>query len=669
MDYNKIIEETVNDFQHPCDAEIQPGFYRRVKWEKYNPNLEQKGPANKEEWETEIIPITKRVYTKNPFNLKSEVIPDTSETPCSGLWSTKIGFCFASRAALEAYVTSIGSELLSDNTWYGADLSKKDLFKTQKEYLMYSLENTGGVWRSTGQHIIDKRLCMRFSSETQSITEIDYNNVRNQRSAYMKHYEDKPCAYTGIELKSDPDTSIPKEPTAIETLVDLLPVAYTAICVPASFGFPYTSIHKSIVQSWNKLRDFKFKWELPGMSNGSGGMSTVYDKLSIAMEELGNAAQAYSQYAIQLAWAEFIKVIETALNIVGAGIDLLKKFLPSITIMGVKIDIIELCTSPDGVQKLKEQLPNTQECIDAIYKTINSKYEYAKEYIKMTARDIIDAITELYDWAWAQLQYAGVALCKLLGDLAEIWAMPPTIPNPIWLAIRAVKAIFSQIPPLDLILSGNFPGFTASDIYQFCMDYVNAEREKIYQKVKEVEQQITELKEQSVQLAQELKQKTIYYSQYLAGMWERVTEEGKQAYEFAINSLKADTEENKKLIAEKDKIKKAFLDSVADVYKMALEQLKKFPLFSTINTLLGYLGVSLDDIMLTVENIRTGLTSTYENFVDGCKSLKETCKAIYNQICILAMAKVTQWVNKLLYIIGLVINFPEMSFCAPLVKY
>lgn len=683
MNYNEIVDDILADYQHPCDAEVPQGSYRRVMWEKYNTTLAQKGPAVQEEWDTEIILITKRVYDKNPFGLKSEPLPvvmlsDPEGNPvhpkdkCTGVWSDKIGHCFASQTELENYVRSIGSTLLPGNNWYGADLSKQSLFKHARELELYRLENTGAIWTEQGPKV-DRRTCMRYSNDTKAVTLIDFNNVQNGRSAYLKHYDDhsKPCTYVGMKINTNPDLSIPGVPVAPSVSVDPLPTIYQAICIPAMFGFPYTNIAKSMIDSWNKTKfDYKISFDLPGLTKGVGDrIATVYDNLSISMQELGNAVLASSQLALQLAFAKFKEIISTALNIVGGGWDMLKRFLPSVSILGVNVDILELCTDPNGVQKLKEQLPDTDECINSIYKVIGSAYDYSIEFIRVRARDIVDAITDLYDWAWANLQYAGVALCKLLGELAQIWSIPPEVPNPVWLAIRAVRELFKQIPPLDLIMSGNFPGFTASELYDFCMKRINEERERVLALVDSIKQRITDTYESMVELKKELAEKIRYYHQYLKGMWERVTEETTRLKEKEISDLESDIQNQATRIKDMTLERFNLLDSINNVYEMGLNFLKQMPIVQTINDLLGLAGVGIDDLMNVIQNVETGLSTLYENFVEGCRNLKDTCKTIYNQVCTLALSKVTQWVNKLLSILSLVLEYPMMSICAPLLAY
>lgn len=61
MDYETIIDGIMQNFQHPCDAEIPAGYYRRVIWQGHTENY----PAVGVEWATEIIPIGTHLYTSS----------------------------------------------------------------------------------------------------------------------------------------------------------------------------------------------------------------------------------------------------------------------------------------------------------------------------------------------------------------------------------------------------------------------------------------------------------------------------------------------------------------------------------------------------------------------------------------------------------------------------
>lgn len=691
MNYNEIVDGLVNNFVNPCDAQVGLGQYRRVKWELYNPNGLQKNPANQEEWTTEIIARETHVFTRNLLGQKSQEFVEpppstgndgTTVTP-TGLWSTKLGIYFTNQQALTDYVASIGATLLDGNNWYGADLSKKALFKTSFEENMYLIENCGGIWTQSGPQI-DPRTMLNVDSNYN--LSINYNGTTDHRIAYMKYYEDKPCAFTGIVLNTNVDLGIPGTPVAEPSIIGELPeeivtarsmgaaVALTG-CIPFSAKFPYNGLTNAILEAWNTSRhSFKLYWDmLPGMPKNSEGIyATAYNHLSVAMEELGNSAIAMCQYVQQMAWKAFQQVISTALNIVGAGWDLLKSFLPKITIMGVSIDIEELCTSDDAVGYLRTQFAaiggKVEDQIKAIYAAMGSAYDYAVERVKMTARDLVDALTDFYDWCWSMLLQAGVALCKLLADIAQIWSMPPIVPNPIWSVITAVKEMLRQIKPLDMIMDGTFPGFTAADVYQMVMTQVNIMIDAAYAKIEEYKKQALDIYNQIKAQAQAYQKQVVEFKQYLSGMAEKVTDTITAAKEAALAESKALLDQlNSKYQQIKDLISGERM-SVSDVLQLALNEFKKLPIVAQMEQLLSLLGASLDDMMKVYTNAVTKAKSLYHEFTDGARAIKDLIKSMYNQICTLALSKVTQWINKLLSVLSLEIIFPPISICVPYLR-
>lgn len=687
MNYNEIADELVNNFVNPCDAQVGPGEYRRVKWELYNPTGEKRNPANKEEWLTEIIPREKHVFTRNLLGQRSQAFVETppveGEVVPTGIFVDKLGIYFTSQQAIQDYVSSIGGTLLANNDWYGADLSKKDLFKTSFEENMYLIENCGGIWTQSGPKI-DNRTMLNVDSNYN--LSINYNGVSDHRIAYMKYYEDKPCTFTGIILNTNVDLGIPGVPVAEPSSIGELPaetntnrsvgasVALTG-CIPFSAKFPYNGLTNAILESWNTSRhSFKLYWDmLPGMPKKSDGIyATAYQHLSVAMEELGNGAIAMCQYVQQMAWSAFQEVISTALNIVGAGWELLKSFLPKITILGVSIDIEELCTSGDAVGYLRDKFSelgvSVENQIKAIYAAMGSAYDYAVERVKMTARDLVDAITDFYDWCWSMLLQAGVALCKLLADIAQIWSMPPIVPNPIWSVITAVKEMMKQVKPLDMIMSGNFPGFTAADVYQLVMTEVDKLIDAAYAKIQEYKNQALAVWNEVKAQTQAYRKQLIEYKQYLSGMAEKVTDTITAAKEAALAESKALLDElNNRYKQLKDLISGERM-SVSDVLSLALNEFKKLPIVAQMEELLSMLGASLDDMMTVYTNAVTNAKSLYHEFTDGSRSIKDLIKSLYNQISTLALSKVTQWINKLLSVLSLEIIFPPISICVPYLK-
>ena len=226
-----------------------------------------------------------------------------------------------------------------------------------------------------------------------------------------------------------------------------------------------------------------------------------------------------------------------------------------------------------------------------------------------------------------------------------------------------------QIKPLDVILSGNFPGFTAADLYDQCMAFIKEKRDQVFAQVELIEQQLREKYKEQLELIQEYKEKFRRFEQYKNGMWEYIKEETTEYYEQQLAELQAKIDKIKIVIDALNVSKEDLLKSCEDVFKMGMEQLKKLPIIAQVNEFLGMVGVGIDNIVDVVKNVTTGNSSLYKDFVDGCRALKDACKTIFNQIATLALSKVTQWVNKLLAIIGLIIQFPEVSFCVPQIEY
>lgn len=691
MNYNEIIDDIVNNFEHPCDKEVPQGYYRRVKWELYNPNKEQKQPANREEWDTEIIQIGTRLYKQNPFGLKSDPVPDppdaegnTNQSKCTGLYSPKIGYCFSSQTELQNYVNSIGSELLPNNDWYGADLSKSNLFKTQYEKSIYEIENAGGTWGINGNRI-DKRTMMMISNDNK-IVKINFNGLGNNRNAYLRHYEDKPCTYVGIRLNTNPDLSIPPVPPVEPISIDGLPpeiysrralglMNRSAIgCIPVTAGYPYSDIGSAIVNAWGETRHtFKLYVDsLPSMTQKAEGYAaTMYDHLSVSMEELGKIGLAIAQYTTQQAFMVFKSIISQAMNIVGGGWDMFKRFLPSISLMGISIDIEDIFTAPDGFQKLKDMLSgfSAESIIESINSIIGTSYDYAVEYVKMYSRDLTDAISDLYDYFINMILNGCVAMANLLGRLAEIWAIPPELPNPVHTAIVAVNQLFKRIEPLSLILGGGFPNFTAQDIYQQVQDYVKSIIDNVRTQIDNALEQINDIYQRIKDSKQEVSKKKKEMKQYLSGMREYIEDTTTEKYNNAVEQAEQVEEDLKNQYETINSTITNLKDSINDVLPIAIEKFKSLPIVDTVSKLLTLLGMGIDSFIETITNTTLDVETVYKNFVDATRTFKDMCVRIYNQVSTIALSKVTQWVNKLLQILGLNITFPEISLCIPYLKY
>lgn len=683
MDYESIINGIMENYQHPCDAEIPAGYYRRIVWQGHTENY----PAVGVEWDTVIIQIGTHLYTQEPFGHRSDDIPPIAPPAEgeTGILVPKIGVYFPTQSDIDSYITSIGATKLSGNDWYGADLTKSNLFKRTEELAMYRIENSGGYWTLSGPRC-DQRIRQVYNEDTGAFTSIDYY-WNNNRIAYMKHdlSEAHQCKYVGMAVNTNADTSIPPIPESKPSVYGVLPselmlMSYRGIsCVPATVGFAYTNISDAMLKAWNETRKtFKLVFDmLSGAVQSGNGIATMYDGLSIAMEEIMSGAIAFSQQAWQAAMVVFRQVISSALNIVGGAWDMIMSFLPSITILGVNISIYDLIFGDNSVQYLKDKFSELVEAgtqtyesiINAIYETIGSAYNYAVEYVKAGARDIVDACSALFDWCITMFQNGCVALVDLYGRIMQIWSMPPIVPNPLWAAILAVRNIMKQIPPLDIILGGNFPGFTAADLYQWAQEKVKQFIDESYEKIRAYYEQAQAIYKQITSYVMERDGLVRKFEQYKAWMWGAVTEAATEAYETAIAAANEVIDQARALYDAVNGQIQTLKDALKDTYTLAMNELKKLPIVQQINQFLSFCGVTLDALLETYENAVAGAKSLYKDFVDSSRSFKDTCKVIYNQICTLALSKVTQYLNKLLSLIGLFINFGEITICVPMIQY
>lgn len=685
MDYESIIDGIMVNFQHPCDAEIPPGYYRKIEWQGHSENY----PSVGVEWNTSIIKIGTHLYTQEPFGNRSDDLPvinPPAEGEPAGILVPKIGFYFATQADIDLYISSIGATKIGGlNDWYGADLTKSDLFKNPGELAMYKVENSGGYLTLAGPKC-DPRIRQTFNQDTGAFTNVDYYWNGN-RIAYMKH-DDSPahaCKYVGMAVNTNADTSIPPVPTPKASVYGVLPselmlMSFRGIsCIPATVGFAYTNISDAMLKAWNETRHtFKLVFDmLSGAVQNGNGIATMYDGLSIAMEEVMAGALALSQQAWQAAIKVFKDVISSALNIVGGAWDMIKSFLPSVSILGVKIDIYELIFGENSVQQLKDAfsaiiasgVQTYESVINEIYSVIGSTYNYAVEYVKAGARDLVDACSTLFDWCITMFQNGCVALIDLYGRIMQIWSMPPIVPNPLWAAVLAIRNILRQIPPLDIILSGNFPGFTAMDLYQMAQEKVKAFIDAQYAQIKALYEQAQSIYKQLTEHTLERDAIQRKFEQYKAWMWEAVTDATTHAYQMALDAANAVIDETKAIYNAIQSQIQTLKDALKDTYSLAMEELKKLPIMAQINQFLGYCGIAFDTLLETYDNAVAGAKSLYKNFVDSSRSFKDTCKVIYNQICTLALSKVTQYVNKLLSLIGLSIVFGEITICVPAIQY
>ena len=695
MDYESITNGIMASYQHPCDSEIPPGYYRRIKWEGHTENY----PSVGVQWDTEIIPIGTHLYTREPFGHRSDDLPvinppsggtesdsGGSGGESSGILVAKIGYYFDTQAQIDAYIASIGATKINgQNDWYGADLSKSNLFKNPGELAMYRVENSGGYLLLSGP-LCDQRIRQTYNPSTGAFTNVDYYWSGN-RIAYMKHDDSEAhqCKYVGMAVNTNADTIIPPIPPSKPSVYGALPselmlMSFRGIgCIPATVGFAYTNISDAMLKAWNETRHtFKLVFDmLTGAPKNGDGIATMFDRLSVSMEEVMSGALALSQQAWQMAIKVFKDVISSALNIVGGAWEMIKSYLPSVTILGVSISVYDLIFGENSVQYLKDTFSalikagkeTYESVINAIYAAIGSAYNYAVEYVKAGARDLVDACSALFDWCITMFQNACVALVDLYGRIMQLWSMPPIVPNPLWAAVLAIRNILRQIKPLDIILSGNFPGFTAMDLYQMAQEKVKQFIDESYAQIKVYYEQAQSIYKQLTSQTSERDSLKRRFEQYKNWMYEAVTDATTKAYEMAIDAANAAIAETKALYESVKAQIQSLKDAMKDTYSLAMEQLKKLPIMAQINEFLGYCGIAFDSLLETYDNAVAGAKSLYKNFVDSSRSFKDTCKVIYNQICTLALSKVTQYVNKLLSLIGLSIVFGEITICVPTIQY
>lgn len=689
MNYLEKVNELVYNFVHPCDAEVPAGYYRRVKWEKYNPNKEQIMPAPGVEWDTEVIPIGKQVFTEAPFQ-KSTPFPEPppeggngsnsreAQEPATGIWCSKLGIYFTDTVALSDYIESIGATELPGQDWYGADIYKSALFKTQFEHSMYLAENAGGTWKGLLlPPVIDRRTMMEISADY--VLSINFYGIKNERSAYLKHYEDKPCTFVGFQFNSDVDSSTPPSPVPTEPFsISPLPPEFwgraRAIdCIPFEGKFPYSDLSKAILAAWNESSDSaKLYWQkLKGLTSGDSNwsLSTMYQKLSSSMQELGQAALAMGQDVLLTAWNTFMEVMTAGLGIVGGAWDVIKSFLPSVIINGESIDIQKLCTEGVDYLQKKWEVFSFEETINQIYSAIGSSYEYAKEKVKIYAKDLSDAFQELYTWAWQQLMSAGTALSLFLTELTmKLFEKPSG--NPLYKLAEMFKNMFlSAVKPLDKILSGTCPGFKPSDIYKMVMDKVQELKEAAYKKVQELEAMAIEQWQIVTEHYNDYKKQLMDLNDYIAGVYGSMKEEIIRQKEEAVANAKALWENAKALWERLKSDSDAEKFSVKDILSLAYDELMKLPIISVFNEFLGYIGTSVEQIMELYELAEGKVKSLYKKFSEGSGDIKQIIREIYNKISSLALSVTTQVVNKVLGLLGLTIEFSAVSMCIPVLHY
>lgn len=711
IDYNAIIAQLVSQVVDRCKDRVPDGSFRRVMWETYNPNKQMIQPEPTEEWDTEVIEIGTHMYTSNPFGHRSDDLyeePVVPPTPPVGVLVRKIGHVFSSQQEVDGYIKSIGATKIGSQDWYGADLSKRNLYKNPREYEMYLAENSGGVWRMVGDPIIDKRTMMELCPETGGFNAISATGLDNSDilTKYVKFYEERECTYVGFRANLDVDPTIPGIPIVIPPVIppipwcldyntissytqtefidadDIITPQFSISVVMVEVSFPYSNLGKAILDALGKSQfDVKFDFDLLTLTKSDPKKSlyeTMYDGLSSAAEEVGNASVAFGQAVLLKALEVFKKTLDQLLGIVGGAWDMISAFLPSIQVFrGFVVDILDLVFSSSPLQYLKTQIKNAvdsgimsaDEAIQSVYDVIGSSYDYASQRVKAGGRDISDAATDLWQYCLTLMQNGCVALAKLAADLAQIFTMPPLVPNPLWAVVTMVKEMFMKIEPLGMILSGNFPGFTAADVYKLVMEKVDAVVDSTMIQIEKFQDMYRELTDRYEQLTTELKENWVKESQYFEGMWGEITDAATEAYTDAREELEKKIDsisiELKSVMDKIDSLK----SEINDIFTMGVDALKNIPLMEPIEKLLALAGTSFDELVSLKDNLVTGAKSMYDGFVEGAKSIKDYCKIVVDQISTLAISMVTEWINKLLGIFGLNIKFPDLVIPVPVIKF
>ena len=365
-----------------------------------------------------------------------------------------------------------------------------------------------------------------LSVDSNNTLSINFNCLEDHRVSYLKYYDTKPCTFVGLHTNTDVSVTLPGIPNVVLPTIAALDMSLT--CMPVKLQFPYSGMYTAIIQAWNtSVTNAKLDFsKLPSLPNFSAwNLGTIYEHLSNKMEELGNGALAIAHEGQVAAAKVFKEIISQALNIVGGGWNVLKAFLPTITIAGISVDVEDFCMN--GVNSFVQALMNSPlaQTIEQIYSAMGVDYDYATEYVKMEYRDLVDAVTEFYDWCWSQLFQAYVAISKFLTDMALKWTEPPKTPNPLWIIVKEVEDILSQINPLSIILSGNFPGFTSADIYNYVKTEINQLISSTTAQIKQFKLQLITLNQQVINKSNSITTLEMQFTQYLAGVEEKITDE------------------------------------------------------------------------------------------------------------------------------------------------
>ncbi|UQJ95548.1 hypothetical protein ALHIDCOG_00160 [Klebsiella phage CPRSB] len=147
---------------------------------------------------------------------------------------------------LKSMVVMIGTARICQNQTYT---------KTLANWLCIRLKTVAGYLSGTNP-VCDARIRQAYNQDTGAFTNIDYYWNGN-RIAYMKHDETgaHQCKYTGMQVNTNADTSIPPVPPAMPSTYGALPSELSRAdisCIPATVGFAYTNISDAMLQAWNK---------------------------------------------------------------------------------------------------------------------------------------------------------------------------------------------------------------------------------------------------------------------------------------------------------------------------------------------------------------------------------------------------------------------------------
>jgi len=676
-------------------------------------------------WETEIRNKYDRVYDIYPFSsLPSYYVPPSSNPTdsqqCSitgGVWCEKIKHCFDSQQDLEDYVASIGSTYYSNSItggWYGADISLSNLYiNPSLELPMYKAENSGGLY-SDGNIYSDERLLQydvaysadsngnSISTNLEGLYAIDVIGGRgsNRNSqitkAVINDSSSGKCYVFSIALGTptgnEGDLPPLPSPTPAPVVVPILtmPNAETysgnnSVCIP--IPFPYASLPSAVLEGIGQSMfttidqssiDMSLftSFEFPGLGVPEYPDETFGETMN---RYLGDAMNEAKQFAISLPTAIRTAVInalkaqvEPILSLIGGAWDLIKSLVPPITILGVEIDLIYLVFEAENpVQYLSNAFyqiidngtQKIEDVITAIYQAIGSAYDYANELYTSPRKDLNDSLQTLWDWIVMKVEMGYVGLMGYLGELAEIFTIPPPL-NPINLAIRAVNQIFNTVYDglLAKIVSGEFPGFTAMDIYDLMMEQVNTIIEQVNAQITVLLDQLEAIKNQIANLGPQLQELQLQIEQ---GVKQGV-DDAEEQYEQLVaqyDALKAQLDSYMNQESDTQSTIDSLLDSISDKWELLLAYVNDLPIMATINDLLSMMGLAADDLINLVENSYNQATAAASSFKD---EVKQWCQTIMDQVATFCVTFVTEWVNRITSLLGFVLTFPTFTICIPI---